>query len=193
MKNNYFKIFTIVLIFSLFACSTYKANLLGGNLKENAIKNAILDYSKIKRSMNRYKTFRVVVDSSCNFKKPENYCIKISPMINIYSLTPYDTIGIKSSNLYNDFVVKDGNLFLWVDYTKGTNQKTLDIMDSFKILDSSFIKKGYSDVVFSTIGHPRDTRFYIFCKKDIKKYKIVKGSYITKNNYPLLDCGNGSE
>ncbi|RNC85964.1 MAG: hypothetical protein ED557_04135 [Balneola sp.] len=169
-------------------CTTtkpFEAELIRDGGKEEAIANAILDFSNTAKKYNDYEIF------SINIKYLNNYDGLMLVLIRenyTYLLKTRESVpGNTKSRLPTRFIDKDDKLFFWWDDDYPLTAEALAVYEKYDILQDdengmiTLPDKDY-EVKFS------DTEVrYFFCKNDLTKYKkvVTDEGFI---NRPKLNC-----
>ena len=164
-------------VFYLLSCTSFKNELLQDGTNENAVKNAIIDFS----------------NNSNLFKKDKSFTIRIKEVnegflgVSILG-TNNKVYYFTESNenfLPNKCIEYKGKLFYWRDYNSPQDNKVVEKLHSYQLIDSvpSFA---------STTGIIDDGKKgmdYFFCKNNFLKYKKVKTSIgLGYYKAPVLKC-----
>ncbi|AGC76981.1 hypothetical protein LX97_03349 [Nonlabens dokdonensis] len=114
-----------------------------------------------------------------------------------------DRLGETPNSYFrNRFKEINGNLFVWKDTITPLKSDILQIIDKYKVLDSTDIKrrlgvlpKDFIDNRIVTMDHGLKSTHYYICKNQLNKYKKVKSS-VAYGYYrvPDVNCpDNGNE
>ncbi|RNC85963.1 MAG: hypothetical protein ED557_04130 [Balneola sp.] len=157
----------------VFGCNTtkpFEVELIRDGGKEEAIENAILDFSNTTKMYNKYQVFRV------NIKYLDAYNGLILVMINenfIYLLETEETVPGSIGKMPSRFIEKDGKLFLWWDNDYALTAEALAVYEKYDILqddENGLLKLPEIDIRVKSDG--KSVR-YFFCEDDLTKYKKV--------------------
>ena len=200
MHKKYRLLFLILISSTLVCCDSYRNQLFNSGDKNQAILNAVIDFSNTTSSYNKYSVFyvksydtlyRKVLEkvSDRNYKwinsKPYNDIIAItisgSNDKHRFELTENNGIGTKGF-LPSKYIEKDGKLFIWYDDTISMNEKTLSILKKYNLIV-------IDEPGMITTDETKKGAHYYFCRKNLKKYK-KKLSNIAIGFYdaPEINC-----
>jgi hypothetical protein len=181
-------------------CSSYKNQLLQKGGKNQAIVNAIIDFSNTSRAYKKYSVFYVSYYDTLYRKVHEkvserNYqWIDGKPYDNIiaisiigtedkhqYLLTDSTGIGTKG-HIPSKYIEKDTKLFIWKDIQTPLTEKTLTILKKYQLISTDF--RGTI-----TINELKKGTDYYFCRLDLTKYKkVITNSAIGFYDAPNFEC-----
>jgi len=196
MKTQKIKYILILLI--IVGCSTLKKTMIATseNLKDAAIHNAILDFSKKSNNLFTKDTvFRVsfrdsvfydailvrVDERTSAWQRGVLYDGIASVSISAYSLVYQFYYSEKTkSSLPSRHEIKNGKLFFWYDDNYPVTDEMIAILWKYNLL--------YDDPSFREFptGPGYKTAHYYFCKNNLSKYKRVK----TKRGLGFYDPPN---
>ncbi|MHA4895351.1 hypothetical protein ACXZ1K_11400 [Pedobacter sp. PWIIR3] len=179
-------------------CNLYKKDFYSLGGRDEAISNAISDFLKTERQLNKDSVYDVSYSSGVEQK------IEIRRSDGIYqdSILGVDSTRIKvvffalhkpvvftstlgSNNAhildYSKYIEKGGKLFIFRDKQPVT-ESTLAVFRRFNIVSDI-------DSLYLLADHDQKAVFYYFCKKDLRIFKKVKGAYERKYEFkPQLNC-----
>lgn len=200
MYKIYRLLFLILLSITLNSCDSYRNQLSSSGDKNQAILNAVIDFSNTTISNKKHSVFyvtsydtlyRKVLEkvSDRNFKwinaKPYNDIIAVTISgcddKHLYELTEKNGIGTKGF-LPSKYIEKDNKLFIWYDETKPMDEKTLSILKKYELI-------AIDEPGMITTDETKKGTHYYFCRKNLKKYK-KKLSNIALGFYdaPEINC-----
>jgi hypothetical protein len=194
MKSK--KIILISALLLLFSCSSLRKSMIatGEDMKEVAINNAVLDFSKKCKLFNTDTVFYVdfkdsVFHKTILMKVDEGYEWKIGSFyggivsVGISSNGDYQFFYSEEtkSKLPSRYKIINGKLFFWSDKNYPVTDKMIAILWKYNCLQTYCIIPEYST------NDSEKVAYYYFCKNDLTKYKRVvtnKGVY----EPPKLKC-----
>ena len=186
MENINIKISCLV-AFLICSCSSYKKALkMGEGTIDDAIENVIINYSHVNnKRMNKGNIFILQNRSS---EKDEFYNIAIGYYINKVILRSEHTIGSYTNYIPTKYKIYNDHLFLWNDSIQPINHETLNMLDKYDRLDSTYVKLAMGLIDSNNYTPPRiimqnDLKYkiYLVCKNEINNYKAI----ITNNSIPI--------
>jgi hypothetical protein len=172
---------TLILILS---CSSYKKNLVSDGTQNQAITNAIIDFSNNSRLYRKHDVFRVkLIDTlyrkvlektdgqnyRCVNSEPyENIIvIRIGPVTNKFTYYNSDSLKNRYNNLPSQYLEMNGNLFVWDDKTIEISEKILEIMTKYKVLE------GVDSFPEFVIDDSQKAVHYYICRNNYSKFKSI--------------------
>jgi hypothetical protein len=201
MKIKWFAIIVAILV--LFeSCISLKKRLIKAGGQDEAIKNAILDFSNTCRlykkdsvfSISFYDTVHRMVlerDDNGNYSwiKGKTYkgiiAITILRSYDKFFVTVDPQIGI-IGKLPSRFIEKDGKLFYWWDDNYPITEETVEVFRKHKLLcvDEEDKIRYLEFTDYSNKGVD-----YYFCRNNLTKYKrVITNRAIGSYDLPNLDC-----
>ena len=187
------KYYIIILAFLVSSCSSWKKGMVTEGNKNDAILNAILDFTHSEKLLKQDSVFFIYAeDPLYSYKRlydgkysyqwvpdiPYENIIKVSisgdsenTYIEKKELSEYDRIPSRY------FIFKE-KLFLWYDENQPLTQELIDALKQFNLLKND-------DEAVLVIDHSKKTAQYYFCKNNLTQYKR-KISNIT--SIPRLKC-----
>ncbi|NCT19376.1 MAG: hypothetical protein COZ75_06690 [Flavobacteriaceae bacterium CG_4_8_14_3_um_filter_34_10] len=205
--KNYFHILMILIctLLTITSCKSYKAKLIptGGN--NDAIKNAIIDFSNTNQiyrknrvfSVNVYDTlYRLVLVKSkdnYSYKRGKFYegitAVTFIPLLSgdKLLLTSEAKVGSKVSKLPSRFIEIDERLFYWWDKDYPLTQDALDIYSKYNLLQDD--EGGVIQLPDFTIDDSQKGVDYYFCKNNLLNFKkVTTKTGIGFYDMPKLNC-----
>ena len=182
MRIKFKTLFLALILFTLLKCDSYKNQILSDGGNNQAILNAIIDFSKTNNSYKKHSVFHVsIYDAlfrkisrkvsegnyeSINGKSYENI-IAVSILGNdnkhIYYLA--DNTNINSKGYFpSRYIEKDGKLFIWYDDEKVMDEKTIAIFRKYELI-------GKKELPMIKIDDLKKGVDYYFCRNNLKNYK----------------------
>src|SRR5690554_3906913 len=202
MKTNF--LFLVTTFFLIQGCASIKSELIQKGGSNEAIQNAIKDFSNSKSrlykknsvffisyydTLNRMKLEKID-DSNAKWIEGEPYkeIVAVSLGINPSNLLLTEKIKIGSKGkLPSRYFEKDGKLFFWWDDDFPLTQETLDIYVKYNILQDD--EDGLIKLPGYTIDDTQKGVDYYFCKNNLTNYKkIITNKGIGYYDAPMLDC-----
>lgn len=187
--NTNSKILIIILSLFISSCKEYKVELQTGKKGVNLARtNIILDFANHRYKTPKYylkkrngKPFDVFhVYTHVGNKK--SYIFTISPENDGYiTLGINDTLGkVPASYFPNKFIVINGKLFLWKDNKTPLSKEILQVLNKYKVLDSTDIKEhygmlppGFKDTRLIILDDGLKGADYFVCKNNIRKFRRI--------------------
>lgn len=194
----------VAVIFMMCSCASFKSELIPNGGKDEAIQNAITDFSS---TSSIYRTndvfvlevydplFRMTLKNidNRNDKWVKDYpiegiiAVKVSASNNKMLLTDSVLIGSKGK-LASRFFEKDGKLFYWWDDDYPLTKEALDIFKKFDLLTDNDLD-GAIEFFDSGVNDAQKAVHFFFCKTDLRNYRKNTSSVaIGYYTPPELDC-----
>jgi hypothetical protein len=191
--------FIWIIILTLGSCASFKKELIQSGNSNEAIQNAILDFSKSKL----YKKDSVFVvwfsdtvsrmvlnkvdDRNYKWIKGKIYDgllgVDISADYNRLLLTA------KKSHLPSRFIEKNGKLFYWWDVSHPVSEDALAIFKKYNLLQDD--EGGKITIPDFGTNDAKNGAHYYFCKNDLTKYKkIITNKGIGYYDPPKIECNS---
>ncbi|MDX5429237.1 MAG: hypothetical protein LPK79_14140 [Bacteroidota bacterium] len=202
MKLYFFVLF-VFLVF-LVGCSAFKHGMTQSGNRDQAIQNAILDFSNTSSlyrkdsvfSVSFYDTMgRMVLDENHEwiFGEPYEGVVAVSIIVaNSRLLLTSDTkAGGKGGKgkLPTRFVEKGGKLFFWWDDEHVLTKETLSVYKKYNLLQDD--EGGLVTIPDFIIDDAQKGVHYYFCKKDLSRYKkVITNKGIGYYDPPKLKCSH---
>lgn len=199
MNKKFSLLFFALILITLFNCSSYRNQLVSTGSQNEAILNAIKDFSHTslyRKNSVFHITFYdtlyrkiLVRESERNYKwingKPYKDIIAINIFgqddKHIYKLTRETGIGTKGF-LPSKYIEKDGKLFIWYDDNIAMDEKTLSILKKYELI-------AVNEEVMITTDEKKKGADYYFCRKDLTKYKKnISNIAIGYYDAPEMEC-----
>ncbi|HUX53918.1 MAG TPA: hypothetical protein VMV56_05870 [Williamwhitmania sp.] len=203
MKTHRF-IFFISILLLFVNCASFKGRALiqtGG--KNEAIQNAILDFSNSSKLYKADSVFSVLFldtvrrmvlskldDGSYKWIIGRAYkgiiAVSISASHNRFLYTADTKVGSKGK-LPSRYVEKSGKLFFWWDDNYALTEEVLDVFRRYELLQDD--EGGTIKFLDSRINDAQKATDYYFCKKDLTNYKkVTTNKAIGYYEPPKLSC-----
>jgi len=200
IMNRYISILLLTTFFLMESCGSFKKELFQTGGKEEAIKNAILDFSNTSSLYKKDTVFSVsfqdplyrmvlerIDDGNSEWVEGKPYKgvigISISADENKIFLPKDAKVGSKGK-LPSRYVEKEGKLFYWWDDNYPLKEEALAIFHKYNILQPDKI----SALDFS-INDAQKGLHYFFCKNDLSAYKkVTTNKALGYYDAPTLNC-----
>ncbi|OMP29724.1 hypothetical protein [Mangrovimonas sp. DI 80] len=198
---NFKSLYFIILISNLIlSCSSFRNNLIASGNQNQAIKNAIIDFSHTSKLYKEHKVFEVEYIDTLYRKVLEkiderNSCwvngepyqgiiaINISAMTNEFTYLLSDSLGFKKDNLPSRYIEQDGKFFFWKDNQFKVNEKTVEVLKKYNV-----VREDYLNPTFVVHESQKAVDYYI-CRSDFTKYeKVTTSKAIGYYDAPEIDC-----
>ena len=165
--------------FVFFNCNLVKSQSINTTLFDEAIKNAINDFSKTKA----YKKDRVF---GITYKEIRESILFISILEReenkyLYSITK----PIEENILPSRYFEKDNKLFIWWDGNKKLSQEMFNVLKKYNMLKDD--EGGWITFLDYAMDDKKKATTYYFCKNDLKEFKRIITN-ISDINLPKLKC-----
>lgn len=188
MENINIKVSCLAIFsFLICSCSSYqKALKKGEGTIDDAIENVIIDYYHVNnKKMNIGEVFILQNRSS---EKDEFYNIAIGSYINKVILRSEHKLGGFTDNIPTKYKIYEDHLFVWNNATSPINQETLNALNKYDKLDSTYVKLAIGLIDSNNymppkviMSHNLKYKIYLVCKKDINNYRVIT----TNNSIPI--------
>jgi hypothetical protein len=177
MKRVSILIFLLIIIQS---CGTWRHDLIAHGDYNEAVKNAILDFSKTSSLVNDDNAFFIFVEDI----NDEIVGISISGSTSKFLVTADGKSDV--NNMFpTRYLEKNSKLFYWDDSKVPLSLEILSKLDEYGQIDS------LESIAFATliIDDGKEGINYYFCKNNLLKYKKMKSTKsLSIYNLPLLNC-----
>lgn len=183
MSKNIIIPISILLMLLFTNCSMWKQSMITEGDINDAINNAITDFSHTSKLYKQDTVFDIEITSVDNM-----LVIGIIGTTNKLFVKSNNKIGTNSDPTFpTNFVIKNSRLFLWYDPNKTISQELRSVLIKYNHLDSVWMKE--YDIPPYVIDDGKQGVIYYFCKKNLSIYKKT-GSNTIKRHYktPKLDC-----
>lgn len=178
MKITFIFLITSTLVVG---CSSLKAQFNQTGDRNEAIQNAVLDFSSTKL---------FIIDTVFSIKTGDinenTLIVRIGKNNTKLLLTDSTKVGSKGK-LPSRYIEKDGKLFFWWDDEYPLTEETLSILQKYNLLqdDEGGIIK-FPDFV---INDAQKAAHYYFCKNNLTRYKkVITNKGIGNYTTPNLKC-----
>ncbi len=203
MKVNY--LFLSIFLFLIGSCSTFKKDLIQRGDQQEAIKNAILDFSNTSGLYKKDSVFSVSYHDplyKMALEKTDNgnerwiedklykgiVAVSISADYNKMLLTDSTKVGNKGAKLPTRYIERDGKLFYWRDDDHPLTQEALNVFKRYNLLLEDDLD-GVMEFYDFTTDDAQKGVDYFFCKNNLVEYKkITTNKGIGYYGAPELKC-----
>ena len=183
MRIKYFLILIAILLF-FENCGSFKRELIRIGDEENAIKNAILDFTNTSRLYKKSTVFSVSVFVLNN--NEELLVVRIGKNNTKMLLTASTKAGSKGK-IPSRYIEQEGKLFFWWDDNYPLTEKTLAVFREYNLLQDD--ENGRIIFPDSKIDDAQEAVHYYFCKNDLSRYKkVVTNKGVGYYVPPSLNC-----
>ncbi len=176
----------IILILTLWlfeSCVSFRDRLIKTGSQDEALQNAILDFSNSCRLYKKDKVFVVQVSKN---EYDKFICILIGVNNMKLLLTEQAIVGSKGK-LPSRYIEKEGKLFYWWDNDYPLTEEALAIFHKYHILQDN--KDGAIVLPEFEIDESQKDAHYYFCKNNLTKYKrVTTNKGMGFYDIPNLDC-----
>jgi hypothetical protein len=173
----------VVLILSD-GCVSVKKGLVQKGGIDNAIQNAILDFSNTAKLYKKNNVFSVSVLEVAN---EDLMVVRIGKNSMKLLLTAKAKVGSLDSKLPTRFIEKEGKLFFWWDNEYPLTKEALDVYEKYNLLQDD--EGGVITVPEFTVNDAQKAAHYYFCKDDLTKYKkVITNKGVGYYEPPKLNC-----
>jgi hypothetical protein len=174
----------ILMLVLLGGCISVKKGLVQKGGIDDAIQNAILDFSN---TTNLYKKNTVFSVSVFEVANKDLIVVRIGINRMKLILTAKAKVGSLDSNLPTRFIEKDDKLIFWWDDKYPLTEETLDVYEKYNILQDD--EGGVITVPEFVVNGSQKAAHYYFCKKDLTNYnRVITSKGIGYYDPPKLNC-----
>ncbi len=193
----------LIIVVVLISCASSKKDFTKMGGLDEAIQNAILDFSKKSRLYKKNSVFtvwaqdtlyRMVLDKSNENKYKwvegdlyeQTIAVSITASYNKILMTDSTKVG-SIGKFPSRYIERDGKLFYWWDSDQPLKQETLDALGKYGLLQDD--EGGWVKFPDMTINDAQKAAHYYFCRNNLKKYKrVTTNKGIGYYDAPKLDC-----
>lgn len=204
MKANYLFLLSLVLLIG--SCATFKEKLVKQGGTNQAIQNAILDFSNTSSLYKKDSVFSVLAyeplyrmileqtkDGNGSWKKGKPYkgilAVSISASYNKILLTDKAKIGSKGVKMPTRYIINNGKLFYWWDDNYPLTQEALMVFKKYNLLVKNDLD-GVAEFYDFELNDAQKGAHYYFCNNNLSNYKkIISNRGIGFYDAPNLKCG----
>lgn len=173
----------IVLLLVAVGCTTLKKGLVQQGDINEAIENAILDFS---RTTSIYKKGRVFSISVYENNDKNQFIVRVGTSSTKLLLTK-STLGSRGEKFPSRFVKRDDKLFYWWDKNFAVSKETIAMFKKYDLLQDD--EGGVITIPDFVINDKSKAAHYYFCKTDLSIYKkVITDKGIGYYKPPSLSC-----
>lgn len=168
----------------LVGCSSFKSQLIEIGKKNEAIYNAIIDFSNSSQLYKKHTVFNVKIYNL------DTAFVAVSIIDNNIKILLTTDVKVGSKGYApSKFIEKEGKLFYWWDDNYSLTKEALEIFSEYDIIQDD------EGGIITFPDHEIDDKSkgvdYYFCKNDLRRYKKVTTSIgVGWYDPPKLDCQN---
>lgn len=175
------KAFCVLIAILTLSCASFKKQLIKSGGRNEAIQNAILDFS----STNLYH--RDTVFSVRASSEDDPLIVRVGKNSTKLLFTADIKAGLKSNVLPSRFVEKGGKLFIWWDDNYPLTEEAIAVFQKYNLFQDD--EGGLITVPNFTTDDSKKAAHYYFCKNDLTKYKrVITSIGIGYYDPPKLNC-----
>ena len=169
------------------------------NLKDAAIHNAILDFSKKINLFTKDVAFYVNFEDSVFYEATlvrvyeKNYTHEWKRGELYDGIASVEIMGVLGSKLYyseeskgrlpSRYVIKKGKLFYWYDDNYPVTDEMIAVLWKYDLLEEDYV------ISIESMSESKKSAHYYFCKNNMSKYKKIKPKYgLGFYNPPKVKC-----
>lgn len=174
--------FYLIYILLLCSCTTLKDNMIVNGNENDAILNAIFDFTHTEnRLLKEDRTFLVSIDNVednivVGIIGDPNTILLITEENGSYSYRAFPTMLVETK----------GRLFFWYDKSKNVTDTIINTLYKHNFVDTMVVNAYIPDRI---INDTKKGAVYYFCKNDLSNYKKTASSTLTKYyKPPKLKC-----
>lgn len=201
MKKQTLLLISIAFLFE--SCGSFKKELFKTGGKEEAIQNAIIDFTNTSKLYRKNSVFDVsfqdtlyrmvlrrINEQNAEWIVGEPYNEIKSVSISAASIKMLLTEDVKEGSkgkLASRYIEKNGNLFYWWDDDFPLTEETLAILHKYNLLQNNEGSwEEFPDIISNNSLEAVD---YFFCRNDLSKYKKIRTKKaIGYYDAPNLEC-----
>ena len=193
----------LILTVFLISCASFKKEFIKKGNLDDAVQNAILDFSNTTSLFKNDSVFSVWPQDTLyrmvlNKDKEDNYkfiegehykeiiAVGITANYDKILITDNTSIGV-IGKLPSQYLEKDGKLFYWWDNNKPLTQEILDVLSKYGLLQDD--EGGWVKFPDATINDLQKGAHYYFCRNDLTNYKkVITNKGIGYYDMPKINC-----
>ncbi|MFC4818031.1 hypothetical protein [Flavobacterium sp. GCM10023249] len=174
----------MLLLVLLNSCISFKTDLLQNGGKNEAIANAILDFSNREILFKKHNVFSISITELENNK---DFLIVRIGRNNKRILVTSETIVGSKGKMPSRYVEKNNKLFYWWDDDYPLTKDVIETYRKYNLLQSD--EGGWIKMPDYKIDDSQKAVHYYFCKKNLNKYrKVITNIGIGYYALPELKC-----
>jgi hypothetical protein len=184
IKNKYYQILVIAILLS--SCGSWKKSLIREGGYNEAVKNAIYDFTNTSRLSKKDSVFYAFVE---DFEEIY-WTVAILSEENKLFPTEKNKIGSNRPYFPTQYLIENKKLFYWYDSTSFVTNDLVEVLVKYNQIDS-LNANGFVGIPDYTKDESKPGMLYYFCKSNILKYKkIISDKMIKKRQLIKLKCKN---
>ena len=156
MKVNYL----ILALLTLSNCSSWKHVLVSEGGTNEAIKNAIYDFSRAAKKSSSDSVFYVYTKDLTS----EVLGVNIFGTYDKVLVSTEDTITFSYQGFPTAYLENQGRLFYWHDSTQTVSSEVLSVFNKYNLIDTMIVNAYIPE---RTIDHSKKGVDYFFCKRNL--------------------------
>ncbi len=177
------KIAIALILISLISCHSYKKQMFAHGGKDEARINVMRDFINRYNKAKKQKAFEI-------WEEYENndslfvFCIRIHK--NHHKFKQFDfPEGEHTTAFPSRYYIMDDVLFYWSDTTRAVSREVFNVMKKYDAVEIT------NDIIVPEPDY-KNSYWYLICKNNLKKYKVIKKIWIKENEFPQLNfkCKN---
>jgi hypothetical protein len=166
IKNKYYQILVIAILFS--SCGSWRKSLICEGGYNEAIKNAIYDFTNTSRFSKKDSVFYVFVEDL----EEKYWNVAILSEENKLFPTEKNKIGSNRPYFPTKYLIENKKLFYWYDSTSFVTNDLVEVLVKYNQIDS-LNANGFVGIPDYTKDESKPGMLYYFCKCNILKYKKI--------------------
>lgn len=184
MKTNFIFLIAVMLFFQ--NCGSFKKEIIDTGYKNEAINNAILDFSNTSKTYKKSNVFSV--DAMELVENDKLLVVRIGENGSKFLLNLNTKVGDKGI-LPSKYVEKNGKLFFWWDNDYPLTEEMLAVLNKYNLLQDN--RDGWLKSPDFKVDDSQKAAHYYFCRNHLSIYKkIITSIGIGYYDAPNLDCGS---
>lgn len=156
----------LLLLFFISGCATWKKALISEGNKNEAVKNAIIDFLHCNKSINRDSVFSITIKNIGD----TILGVSISGVSNKISVITKNEQEYSYQAFPTKYYEQNSKLFYWKDSTEKVPVELISKLSKMNKIDTAIIGTYFPDRVIDESQKAMD---YYFCKFNLSKYKKV--------------------
>lgn len=173
----------MILVFAE-GCVSFKKGLIHSGGIDDAIQNAILDFSN---TANLYKKDSVFSVSVLEIVNQDPLVVRIGKSTTKLLFTKETKIGCIDCKIPTRFIEKNDKIFFWWDKDYPLTKEALDAYAKYNLLQDD--EGGIITVPDFVVDESQKAVHYYFCKTNLSKYKkVITSKGVGYYEPPKLKC-----